>query len=72
MQLRYMRVPALITEAGGMLAGLSHQPGIPFSIPGLGAGHLCIPGTPASVDPEWNRSPGPVTHDHFFDAEHHH
>ena len=43
MQLRYMSVPALITEAGGMLAGLRHQPGIPFSIPGLGSGHLGIP-----------------------------
>lgn len=39
-----------------------------FDIPGLGSVEIDIPGTPASIDPEWSRPPGSITDDHVFDA----
>ncbi|WP_322860849.1 alpha/beta hydrolase [Mycobacterium europaeum] len=58
-------------QADGMTAGHRHQPGVQINIPGLGPVNVG-PQTPAFVDPEWDRSPGSVTSDHYFDAEHHH
>jgi hypothetical protein len=56
----------------GMLAQPRHQPGVEINIPGLGSVDVDIPGTPASVDPEWDRPPGSITDDHVFDDQHHH
>jgi hypothetical protein len=56
----------------GMLAQPRHQPHPQVSIPGLGSVGVDIPGTPASVDPEWNRPPESITDDHVFDDQHHH
>lgn len=58
-------------QADGMTAGHRHQPGLQVNIPGLGPVNVG-PQTPAFVDPEWDRSPGSITSDHNFDAEHHH
>lgn len=58
--------------ADGMLARPRHQPGVEIKIPGLGPVNIFIPGTPASVDPEWSRPPESITNDHVFDAQHHH
>jgi hypothetical protein len=58
--------------ADGMLAQPRHQPGVHLDIPGLGPVNVGIPGTPASVDPEWDRPPRSITDDHLFDAQHHH
>lgn len=52
----------------GMLAQPRHQPGVEIDIPGLGSVEIDIPGTPASIDPEWSRPPGSITDDHVFDA----
>jgi hypothetical protein len=56
----------------GMLARARHQPRIHIGIPGLGSIGIDIPGTPASIDPEWSRSPGSITDNHVFDNQHHH
>ncbi|BBX73272.1 hypothetical protein H7H78_05040 [Mycobacterium shinjukuense] len=56
----------------GMLAQPRHQPSVAIGLPGLGSLDVDIPGTPASVDPEWSRPPGSITDDHVFDAQHHH
>ncbi|MCV7121687.1 putative alpha/beta hydrolase [Mycobacterium lacus] len=56
----------------GMLAQPRHQPSVEINIPGLGSVSVDIPGTPASVDPEWGRPPGSITDDHVFDDQHHH
>lgn len=58
-------------QADGVTAGHQHQPGLQISIPGLGPVNVG-PQTPAFVDPEWERSPGSIADDHYFDAEHHH
>jgi len=58
--------------ADGMLAQPRHQPGVQIKIPGLDPVNIGIPGTPASIDPEWNRPPGSITNDHVFDAQDHH
>jgi hypothetical protein len=56
----------------GMLAQPRHQPRIQIDIPGLGSIGIELPGTPASIDPEWDRSPGSITDTHVFDDHHHH
>ena len=58
-------------ESDGMLAQLRHKPGT-VNIPGLGSVGLDLPGVPASIDPEWDRSPQSITDDHVFDDQHHH
>ncbi|MBS4728412.1 hypothetical protein MSM1_08705 [Mycobacterium sp. SM1] len=58
--------------ADGMLAQPRHQPRIEVRVPGLGSAGVDIPGTPASVDPEWDRPPKSITDDHVFDDHHHH
>ncbi len=58
-------------ESDGMLAQLRHKPGT-VDIPGLGSVGLDLPGVPASIDPEWDRSPRSITDDHVFDDQHHH
>ena len=69
LSLKNVLIPAL--QADGMTAGHRHQPGLQVDIPGLGPVNVG-PQTPAFVDPEWDRAPGTVTDDHYFDAEHHH
>jgi hypothetical protein len=54
-------------QADGLTAGHRYAPGS-VNIPGLGP--VGMPGIPAVVDPEWQRSPGSITDDHLFDAEH--
>ena len=58
-------------ESDGMLAQLRHKPGT-VDIPGLGSVGLDLPGVPASIDPEWDRSPRSITDDHVFDDQHNH
>jgi hypothetical protein len=58
-------------ESDGLTAPHRYQPG-KVNIPGLGPVGIGIPGTPAVIDPEWQRSPGSITDDHVFDAQHHH
>jgi hypothetical protein len=59
-------------EADGLTAGHRHQiGGVQIRIPGLPPVTVG-PHTPAVLDPEWNRSPGSITDDHFFDGQHHH
>ncbi len=58
-------------ESDGMLAQLRHKPGT-VNIPGLGSVGLDLPGVPAGIDPEWDRSPQSITDDHVFDDQHHH
>ncbi len=58
-------------ESDGMTAQHRYQLG-KVNIPGLGPAGIGIPGTPAIVDPEWDRPPGSITDNHFFDAQHHH
>ncbi|OBH59555.1 hypothetical protein A5685_03200 [Mycobacterium colombiense] len=57
-------------QADGMTAAHRHYP-LQVNVPGLGPVNVG-PQTPAFVDPEWDRSPGSITDDHYFDAEHHH
>lgn len=56
----------------GMLAFPRRQPQIWIGFPGLGSVGIDIPGTPASIDPEWSRSPGSITDGHVFDERQHH
>ena len=58
-------------ESDGLAAPHRYQPG-KVNIPGLGPVGIGLPGTPAAIDPEWQRSPGSITDDHLFDAQHHH
>ncbi|OJZ65803.1 hypothetical protein BRW65_27675 [Mycobacterium paraffinicum] len=59
-------------EADGLTAGHRYQiGGVQIRIPGLPPVTVG-PHTPAIVDPEWNRPPGSVTDNHFFDGQHHH
>ncbi|OSC39527.1 alpha/beta hydrolase [Mycobacterium decipiens] len=56
----------------GMLAQSRYQPRIEINVPGLGSVGGDIPGTPATLDPEWSRPPGSITNDHVFNDQHHH
>lgn len=57
-------------EADGLTAQHRRRAGaIQIRIPGLPPVTLG-PRTPAIYDPEWNRPPGSITDDHFFDGRH--
>lgn len=59
-------------QVDGMTAEHRHSlGGVQVSIPGLPPVNIG-PHTPAVVDPEWERSPGSITDNHVFDAQHHH
>lgn len=59
-------------QADGMTAEHRHSlGGVQVRIPGLPPVTIG-PHTPAVVDPEWDRSPGSITDNHVFDAQHHH
>lgn len=59
-------------QADGMTAEHRHAlGGVQIRIPGLPPVTVG-PHTPPVVDPEWGRSPGTITDNHVFDAEHHH
>ncbi|BCZ25266.1 alpha/beta hydrolase [Mycobacterium senriense] len=59
-------------QADGMTAEHRHSlGGVQVRIPGLPPVTIG-PHTPAVVDPEWERSPGSITDNHVFDAQHHH
>ena len=58
-------------QADGMTAQHRYQLG-KVNLPGLGPVGIGIPGTPAAIDPEWDRAAGSITDNHVFDAQHHH
>lgn len=59
-------------QADGMTADHRHSlGGVQVRIPGLPPVTIG-PHTPAVIDPEWERSPGSITDNHVFDAQHHH
>ncbi|OBH26754.1 hypothetical protein A5692_26425 [Mycobacterium sp. E342] len=59
-------------QADGMTAEHRHSfGGVQVRIPGLPPVTIG-PHTPAVIDPEWERSPGSITDNHVFDAQHHH
>ncbi|OBF10173.1 hypothetical protein A5730_07480 [Mycobacterium sp. ACS4054] len=59
-------------QADGMTADHRYSVGgVQVRIPGLPPVTIG-PHTPAVIDPEWERSPGSITDNHVFDAQHHH
>lgn len=59
-------------QADGMTAEHRYSfGGVQVRIPGLPPVTIG-PHTPAVIDPEWERSPGSITDNHVFDAQHHH
>lgn len=58
-------------QADGMTAEQRHSfGGVQVRIPALPPVTIG-PHTPAVIDPEWERSPGSITDNHVFDAQHH-